>query len=161
MITLIAARDKHGAIGKDGTMPWDIKEDLRAFQRETRGGAVIMGRKTWDSLNRKPLPNRCNIVVTSKDVVGDALAVKTVQDALKAASDNGYFRIYGIGGEGIYRDLLPYADRMLITDVDLDVLGADTFFPPVEMRFWHKLNDLLIRHSYPRCIVKEYIRKTI
>ncbi len=65
MITLIVARDRNGAIGKDNTIPWHAPEDLKAFQRETLGGAIIMGRNTWDSLPVKPLKNRLNIVVSS------------------------------------------------------------------------------------------------
>ena len=68
MISLVVARAAGGAIGRDGDIPWFVPEDLAAFQRETRGGAVIMGRKTWDSLPVKPLKGRLNIVVTSGGV---------------------------------------------------------------------------------------------
>ena len=65
MLTLIAARARNGAIGKDGTLPWHIPEDLKFFKRETLGGAIIMGRRTWESLPFKPLKDRLNLVVTS------------------------------------------------------------------------------------------------
>ena len=71
MLTLIAARDRNGAIGKNNTIPWHAPEDLAFFQRETTGGAVIMGRRTWESLPFKPLKNRLNLVVSSDPAVAD------------------------------------------------------------------------------------------
>ncbi len=74
MLTLVVARARGGAIGRDNTIPWHAPEDLAAFQRETTGGAVIMGRRTWESLPFKPLKNRLNIVVTSDAALWDSTA---------------------------------------------------------------------------------------
>lgn len=104
MITLIVARDRNGAIGRDGDIPWDIRADMKSFQRETLGGAIIMGRKTWDSLPVRPLARRLNIVVSSQQVDAEHVAT-SVRDAVRIASDLGYNRIYGIGGAGdLHRD---------------------------------------------------------
>lgn len=130
MITLIAAHDRNRAIGKDGGIPWHIPEDLAMFKRETLGGACIMGRKTWESLPVKPLPKRLNIVVTRDPSVFD-LTARSVEDAIEIARAQGYFRIYGIGGQGVYEAMLPLAHRLLITHVDVEVEGADAWFPEV------------------------------
>ncbi|WP_425072979.1 dihydrofolate reductase [Sagittula sp. S175] len=130
MITLIAAHDRNRAIGKDGGIPWHIPEDLALFKRETLGGAIIMGRKTWASLPFKPLKDRLNIVVSRDNTLHDHV-VPSVQDAITLARAQGYFRIYGIGGQGIYEAMLPLADRLLLTHVDTEVEGADAWFPEV------------------------------
>ncbi|WP_420327660.1 dihydrofolate reductase [Mameliella sp.] len=130
MITLIAAHDRNRAIGKDGDIPWHLPEDLAMFKRETLGGAIIMGRKTWDSLPFKPLPKRLNIVV-SRDTALHEHVVGSVEEGIALAQSLGYFRIYGIGGQGIYEAMLPLAHRLLITEVDLEVEGADAWFPEI------------------------------
>ncbi|EBA07720.1 dihydrofolate reductase [Sagittula stellata] len=130
MITLIAAHDRNRAIGKDGDIPWHIPEDLAMFKRETLGGAIVMGRKTWESLPFKPLKDRLNIVV-SRDTSLHEHVVGSVEDAIALAQSQGYFRIYGIGGQRIYEAMLPLAHRLLITEVDTVVEEADAFFPDV------------------------------
>lgn len=157
MITLIAARARGGAIGKDGDIPWHIPADLKFFMRETLGGAVIMGRKTWDSLPVKPLKNRLNIVVTSKGCAAEH-CVGSVDDALVLAQSMGYFRAYGIGGAGIYDAMLPMADRLCLTEVDLEVTGADTFFPSFDGAEWRLASQLELESDGPRCVVGEWVR---
>lgn len=130
MITLIVAHDRNRAIGRNGEIPWHIPEDLAMFKRETLGGALIMGRRTWESLPVKPLKNRLNIVVTREDELHE-LTPRTVDEAIGIAQDAGYFRIYGIGGQRIYEEMLPLAHRLLITQVDVAVEGADAWFPEV------------------------------
>jgi len=154
---VIVARARNGAIGKDGTIPWRAPEDLAFFQRETMGGAVIMGRKTWQSLPFKPLKNRLNIVVSSQD--HDAPVVcRDLAQAIAHAQTAGHRRIYGIGGAAIYGGLLPHADRLLITEVAVDVPGADTFFPPFEGVDWHLTGKTALRDADPACVLHEYLR---
>lgn len=158
MLTLIAARDRNGAIGKDNAIPWRAPEDLAFFQRETTGGAVIMGRRTWESLPVKPLKNRLNLVVTSDlSLVGNIFA--TPGAAMAHAHAAGHRRVYGIGGAGIYRAMLPLADRLLLTEVDLAVEGADTFFPPFNPGDWHCLAAVVLRSQAPCCTLYEYLRR--
>lgn len=156
MITLIVARAKNKAIGRNGTIPWQVPEDLKFFQRETLGGALIMGRNTWDSLPFKPLPKRLNIVVSSNPNAGD-IVVPTMQAAVALASEHGYQRIYGIGGAGIYREMLPLAQRLLISEVDIDVPDADTFFPDIIEDQWTLINNRSLRDEGPSCRVFEYL----
>ncbi|MBT8152960.1 dihydrofolate reductase [Epibacterium ulvae] len=157
MITLIVARDRNGAIGKDNTIPWFAPEDLKAFQRETHGGAIIMGRNTWDSLPVKPLKNRLNIVVSSNPDCAD-LVVSSVDLAVVEARAQGYMRIYGIGGAGIYRGMMEIADRLLITEVETEVEGADTFFPEVQETNWKVAARNSLRTADPACVMVEYLR---
>lgn len=173
MLSLIVARARNGAIGKDNDIPWQAPEDLRAFQRETLGGAVIMGRNTWQSLPFKPLKNRLNIVVSSDPMAAggaeDVPVVSSPEAAIAHAKAAGYSRIYGIGGAGIYAALLPLADRLLVTEVDLDVADADAFFPPFRIARtgesevdghgeWLAINQILLREAAPRCVMGEYLR---
>lgn len=159
MISLIVARARNGAIGRDNTIPWDAPEDLKFFQRETLGGAVVMGRNTWDSLPKRPLPRRLNIVVTSRPAEGSADALFVPLDrAVDAARQVGYFRIYAIGGAGIYRAFLPLAERLLITDVDIDVPDADTFFPQLDEAQWRVSAELTLRADTPACTIREFRR---
>ena len=107
-ITLIAALDKNLAIGKNGKIPWDIKEDLRFFKEKTENTAIIMGRATYDSIG-KPLPRRKNIVMTKSPKNRDGvIEVGSKEEALKQAQ--GYSeRVNIIGGEYIYKEFLPMA----------------------------------------------------
>lgn len=157
MISLVVARDRNGAIGKGNEIPWYAPEDLQFFKRETLGGAIIMGRNTWDSLPFKPLKNRLNIVVSSRECGAD-LDCSSVQEAISAAYARGYRRVYGIGGAGIYREMIEIADRMLITEVNLAVDGADTFFPCFEMSHWQVVGETPLREDAPQCVVREYLR---
>ncbi|SDK14813.1 dihydrofolate reductase [Aliiruegeria lutimaris] len=158
MLSLIVARARNGAIGKGNTIPWHAPEDLAAFQRETMGGALIMGRRTWESLPVKPLKGRLNCVVSSKPDAAE-LVFATPEAALAFALQSGYRRIYGIGGEAIYRHLLPQADRLLVTEVDLEITGADAYFPPFDPEDWRQLPQSLLRTESPRCVLHEYLRQ--
>lgn len=160
MISLIVARDRNGAIGKDGDIPWQAPEDLAFFQRETTGGAIIMGRNTWDSLPFKPLKNRLNIVVSSRDVDAEHV-VGSVAAAVALAETHGYRRIYGIGGAGIYTEMLGMAHRLLITEVDVEVTGADTWFPTVDDEKWHVIGESVLREAGPACRVVERVTTSL
>lgn len=158
MISLIVARANNGAIGRDGTIPWHLPEDLKFFQRETLGGAIIMGRNTWDSLPFKPLSKRFNIVVSANPDVAEVV-VSSVAQGIALALDQGYQRIYGIGGAGIYQEMLPLAQRLLISKVDIEIPDADTFFPDVDDAMWHEINTRLLASDGPTCRLHEYIKR--
>ncbi|RYH02320.1 dihydrofolate reductase [Salipiger sp. IMCC34102] len=156
MLTLIVARAADGAIGRDGDIPWHAPEDLAMFQRETTGGALVMGRHTWESLPVKPLKNRLNIVVSRDTSLAEHVHPDPVA-AIAAATAAGYTRIYGIGGAGIYRALVPLAHRLLITQVVLQVPDADTFFPALDDRDWVEVSRRPIRSAAPACTLCEYL----
>ncbi|ASP20532.1 dihydrofolate reductase [Antarctobacter heliothermus] len=155
MITLIAAHDRNRAIGKDGDIPWHIPEDLAMFKRETLGGALIMGRRTWESLPFKPLPKRLNIVV-SRDKGLTEHVVSSVEEGIALAQSLGYFRVYGIGGQRIYEAMLPLAHRLLITEVDVAVEGADAWFPEIG-EGWETARTLKVHDTIKDVSIKEII----
>jgi dihydrofolate reductase len=117
MITLILAMADNGVIGKDGAIPWRIGDDLKRFKRLTLGKPVVMGRKTWDSLPRKPLPERPNIVITRQHGWREdgAVTASSLDDALAKAADAAEVMV--IGGAEIYHAALPLAHRIELTEV--------------------------------------------
>ena len=138
-IVLIAAVDKNLAIGKDGKIPWEIKEDLKFFRENTENTAIIMGRATYDSIGR-PLPKRKNIVMTRtfKEREG-VIEVNSSKDALKQAKSYSE-KINIIGGEYIYKEFLPLATKLLITEIDIEVNSPDAFFPKWETNQWKEIS---------------------
>lgn len=123
----IAAVTPKGVIGMNNELPWRLPEDLRRFKEETKGHAVIMGRKTWESLPF-PLPDRYNIVVASNfEPLGDE-TVPTIAQAIFAGVREGYEKLFVIGGAQIYKATLPICDEALITRVDAPDIEGDAFF---------------------------------
>jgi dihydrofolate reductase len=128
-VNLIFARSRNGVIGRDGSMPWHLPEDLAHFKRVTAGCPVIMGRKTWDSLppRFRPLPGRSNIVVTRQaDWQADgAERAHSLPDALRLAGARQPqpAEVWVIGGAELYRLAEPVATRAVITELALDVEG--------------------------------------
>ena len=117
MITLILAIADNGVIGGNGAIPWRIGDDLKRFKRLSLGKPVVMGRKTWESLPKKPLPERVNIVVTRQpDWRGEgALAAPSLAEALAMAGEAGEVMV--IGGAEIFRAALPLANRIELTEI--------------------------------------------
>ena len=124
-LIIIAAIAHNRVIGKNGTVPWHILEDLARFKQLTSGHTVIMGRKTYDSLNR-PLPNRINIVITSR-VINGVKSYPSLEFALEALKNEK--EVFVIGGGRVFTDALKFADELRLTMIDREVDG-DTFFPP-------------------------------
>ncbi|MBH0118524.1 dihydrofolate reductase [Rhodococcus sp. NPDC003382] len=123
-LTLIWAQARGGVIGRDGTIPWHIPEDMAFFKEATMGLPVVMGRLTWDSLPAKfrPLPGRRNIVVTrNPDWTADGAEVAGSVEAALGLVDGADAAV--IGGGQIYAQAMPHATRLLVTEVDLDVDG--------------------------------------
>ena len=142
-IVIIAAVAKNRVIGKDNRLLWNIPEDMAHFKALTTGQTVIMGRKTWDSLPERfrPLPNRRNIVISRQaDYPAPGAEVATsLEIALNLASTAE--RVFIIGGEQIYRQAMPIADRLEITEVDLEPEG-DAWFPEVMPDCWNAEKEL-------------------
>jgi dihydrofolate reductase len=126
-LIIIAAIARNRVIGKNGKLPWHIPEDLARFKQLTTGHTVIMGRRTYDSLDR-PFPNRVNIVITS-NVINGVTSYPSLDFALQALSNKK--EVFVIGGGRLFADALKLADELRLTLVDKDVDG-DTFFPPYE-----------------------------
>ncbi|QWE04863.1 dihydrofolate reductase [Polynucleobacter sp. JS-JIR-II-50] len=137
-ISMIVARSRNHVIGRDNQMPWKISADLQFFKRVTMGHPVIMGRKTWESIGR-PLPGRRNIVVSrnaSYQATGGEL-VGSLNEALNSLSE--FPRVFVIGGEQLFTQAFPKADRLYITEIDMDVEGGDTFFEVPNESDWKEV----------------------
>ncbi|HQS61627.1 MAG TPA: dihydrofolate reductase [Polynucleobacter sp.] len=137
-ISMIVARSRNHVIGRDNQMPWKISADLQFFKKVTMGHPVIMGRKTWESIGR-PLPGRRNIVVSrNADLTLTGAEVVNSLDAALATL-NEFPRVFVIGGEQLFTQAFPKADRLFITEIDIDVDGGDTFFTVPHPEQWQEV----------------------
>lgn len=151
--TLIAAVSLNKVIGSNGSIPWHIPEDLKYFQSNTLYSTVIMGRNTYESIG-KPLPNRKNIVITSsKNKFQDIEIYSNIEDLIESLK-NSEDEIFIIGGEKIYSEFMPLANKMLITEVKIEIEG-DSFFPEWDPNEWtethrskERKNDKSINYSF-------------
>ena len=127
---MVWAQARDGVIGAGGGLPWHLPEDLALFRRLTMGATVVMGRRTWESLPERfrPLPGRTNVVLTSDPAWSAEGADRcgSVTEVLEAHES-----VWVIGGGTVYAAFLPHADRLVVTDVDLQVAG-DTWAPPLD-----------------------------
>jgi dihydrofolate reductase len=136
MLALVWAQAANGVIGRDGTLPWHLPEDMAHFRELTMGATVVMGRATWESLpdRFRPLPGRRNVVL-SRDpafTAPGATVVASLDEALAVADD-----VWVIGGAAVYAAALPRADRLLVTDIDAEYDG-DVRAPVVGPE-WHEV----------------------
>jgi dihydrofolate reductase len=139
-LTLIVARARNGVIGRDNQLPWRLPEDLAFFKRTTMGAPIVMGRKTHESIGR-PLPGRRNIVV-SRDATRHYTGCDTVvslDDALTLAARDEAAEAFLIGGAELYRQGLPMAHKLLVTEIDADFEG-DTSFPAPDPAIWEEVS---------------------
>ncbi|WP_071459892.1 dihydrofolate reductase [Bacillus massilinigeriensis] len=137
MISLMWAMDDNGLIGKDNELPWHLPEDLKFFKKTTLGHAIAMGRKTHESIG-KPLPGRENIIITrNKDYKSESCIVLHSVPALMEWAANKGEEVFVIGGAEIFKETLPYADKLVVTLIHENFEG-DTFFPFVDLAEWEK-----------------------
>jgi dihydrofolate reductase len=136
-ICIVVAVAQNGVIGLRGALPWRIPEDLKRFKALTMGKPVIMGRKTWDSLPKKPLPGRTNIVITrNRDFRADgAVVAHSFADAIAQADAA---EIMVIGGEAIFAEALPLAQTIHLTEVGASPEG-DSFMPLIDRTQWREI----------------------
>lgn len=149
VIALVVAMGENRAIGRGGDLPWHLRSDMRYFRKITMGKPVIMGRRTFKSLPRV-LDGRLNIVLTRDRgfVAPDAVMAYSLEEGLAAARDSagrtGAGEIMVIGGEDVFREVLPQAGRIYLTEVHASP-EADTWFPALEPDEWHEVS----RVRYP------------
>lgn len=132
-ITVIVAYTSNLLIGKDNSIPWHISDDLKRFKKLTTGNVIIMGRKTFESLGSKPLPNRTNIVISSN--LHPNNLVKVYKNLNGAINDHKNQKIFLIGGYSIYKEGLNFASHLEITEIDISLEG-DTYFPNIDWNEW-------------------------
>lgn len=138
-IALIAAISQDYAIGRDNKLLWRLRDDMRLFVQTTTGHAVIMGRKTFESL-KGPLPKRQNIVITRRTeykAAGVEIA-NSIEDAIALVEGE---KAFVIGGGAVYAECIPFADELYISHVQDTVPDADTYFPEFDPNDWIKLSE--------------------
>jgi len=155
ILSLIAAVSENNAIGIHNTLPWYLPEDLKFFKRTTIGKPVIMGRKTFESIGRKPLPGRLNIVLSGRkdlEVPEGMLVFDNMDAALERLQHENTEECFIVGGEKVFEAAMPSLDRMYITRVHTTIPEADAFFPDIDHTHWkltweekHKADE---KHKY-------------
>jgi len=135
-ITVLAAVGANLTIGRDGAMPWHLPQDLAHFKATTMGHTMVMGRKTYDSIGRA-LPGRRTVVITRQQG-WHAPDVEVAHSLAEALALTGPTEVFVIGGSEVYRQALPFADQMMLTEIDQSPDG-DAFFPTFDAAHWREI----------------------
>jgi dihydrofolate reductase len=150
-LSIIVAIASDGAIGRANDLLWHLPADLKRFKELTTGHTILMGRKTFESLPRGPLPNRRNIIISrSLPTQPGAEVYPTIQQAMEACASDG--EVFIIGGGEIYRQLLPNTEQIYLTRVQASFPDAEVFFPELDSTEWIEE----AREVYPRDERNEY-----
>lgn len=161
-LSLIAAIDRHHAIGYQNKLLFWLPNDLKRFKALTTGHTILMGRKTFESLPKGALPHRRNVVLSSSQslTLPGAEVFHSLQDALDACHPDEL--VYVIGGASLYQQALPLADALCLTEIDAEAPQADAWFPPIEPNVWYeKSRDARPadeKHPCPYAFV-DYVRR--
>ena len=150
---ILVAVSPEGIIGKDNTIPWHYSADLKRFKRITTDNTIIMGRKTWESLPIKPLPDRRNIVIT-RSSIENVECFKSIDDALQTCEGDVWF----IGGAGIYEEAMQKADIIDMTLVPDNVTGEKCIYFPEIDKSW-KEGETKTLDEEPKLKHKTYTRR--
>ncbi len=140
-LSIIAAVANNGCIGKNNELPWYIPEDLKHFKKLTLGHTVVMGRKTYESIVKrlgKPLPDRTSVVITRQADYPVPPGVFVYTNLYKSIEHHNDGELFCIGGGELYKEVLPLADKLYLTEVRQTVDG-DTFFPEFDKKKWQEL----------------------
>ena len=165
MFSIIVAKAKNNVIGKQGEIPWKLSADLKHFAKITKGHTVVMGRKTYESIIQRlghPLADRNNIIITSQEkfVAPDCEIIKNINEIIQKYS-NSNEEIFIIGGGEIYKQFLPIANKLYITEVATSCDG-DAFFPTVLETDWKLISSEPHKQDEKNSCdytFQEYIRK--
>ena len=144
MISAIVAVDNNWGIGYNGDLLEKIPEDMKYFKELTTNNVVVMGRKTWDSLPKKPLPDRTNIIISNKgNLLLENGAIRLSLDDLLLGITDFEDDVFVIGGGQIYKELLPYCEKVYLTRIHKSLDNVDTYFPNLD-----KLDDWCFKCSH-------------
>jgi len=144
LISLIAAIAENGVIGKDNKLPWHLPADLQFFKKTTFGHPIIMGRKNFESINSKPLRGRVNIVLTKNPnfAVYNVLKASSLKEAFEISQKMGTNECFVIGGAEVYKEALPFCQKLYITRVH-GIFEGDTYMPEFENGF-RKISNMFV-----------------
>ena len=158
-ISLIVAMASNRVIGLNNQMPWHLSADLKRFKKITLGSAVLMGRKTYQSIGR-PLPDRTNIIISrNPDYRQDGcLVINTIETALKKGCEN-HGELFIIGGSDLYEATLPMADTIYLTMIN-KAFDGDTFFPDLDMNEWSEVERIDINDDPDAAFSYSFLKLT-
>lgn len=154
-ISLVVAASENNAIGKNNQLLWHLPNDLSFFKNITWGMPVVMGRKTFESINSKPLKGRMNLIITRQKgfTAEGVIVVHDLEDAAYAATENNYKELMVLGGGEIYKEAIQVADKIYLTRVHHVFEDADTFFPVIHEKDWQLISNTDYpadeKHVYP------------
>ena len=162
MLSIIVAIDEKNAIGKAGGLLCHLPADLKHFRDITSGKVVIMGKNTWNSLPKKPLPSRTNIVLSGnhEEVFPGAIQVYGINDLLEKIPDDDEWFV--IGGGMVYNQMLSKCDKLYITHIHHTFEDADTFFPAIDQNQWMLISSCWYKADEKNpydYTFQEYVRK--
>ena len=163
-LIIIAAIDQKNGLGYKNHLLCHLHDDLKNFKKVTSGHTVVMGRKTWESLSVKPLPNRKNIVLTrqSDATFGVNIASMSMSEMLESCENDE--KVFIIGGAEVYKQFIDIADRLIITHIQHSFI-SDVFFPEINNEKWIKINEIEHpaddRHAYAFTICEYICRKQL
>lgn len=140
MLSLIVAMDKNNVIGKDNDMPWHLPNDLKHFKETTLGNAMIMGRKTFDSIGRV-LPGRKSIVLTRSEQTfpEEVDVIHSIEEIHTLRKANESDELFVIGGGELFKEMLPHADKLYVTVID-EAFDGDVYFPEIDPMIWEEVS---------------------
>ncbi|MFC2114475.1 dihydrofolate reductase [Bacteroidota bacterium] len=144
IISLIAAVSENNVIGKNRGMPWNLPEDLKYFFRITKAHHVIMGRRTFHEFGvSKPLPDRINLIVSHQTdlKLHGTIVMNSIDQALEYSRIQGENEVFIIGGGTIYKQTIPFANKLYITRIHTIIQNGDTFFPEIEFNSWDLISE--------------------
>jgi len=136
-IIIIAAMSENRIIGRNNALPWSLKADMDRFKKLTLGWPCVMGRKTWESLPKRPLPGRPNIVISRSLKLTGAKVFPSLKDAIDHCAE--YEKVFICGGASVYAEALPLANRIELTVIHRQYEG-DAFFPEIDKALWEITN---------------------
>ncbi|PAK36288.1 dihydrofolate reductase [Peribacillus simplex] len=140
MISLIVAMDQNRVIGNNNKLPWHLPADLQYFKKVTMGHPIVMGRKTFESIGRV-LPGRENVIVTrNQEFKAEGCVVLHDIAQIKMFADNHEEEVFVIGGAEIFKEILPFTDRLYITEIH-ETFEGDTFFPEIDENEWDEVSS--------------------
>lgn len=160
--SIIVAKSENNVIGKDQDLVWHLPKDQKYFKSTTMGHYVLMGRKTYESMN-KPLPGRLNIIITRREdyFVEGCVTFRNLSDAIQFAESNGQKELFILGGGEIYSQSLNIVDKLYITEVH-GIFEGDTYFPEFNHGNWKEIfrenHQADEQHSVPFDFI-QYVRK--
>lgn len=161
MLAMIVAVDGNNGIGYNNDLLFKFKEDMQLFKSLTTGEVVVMGKNTWISLpeRSRPLPKRINYIISDEDIdvseCENTYVIRDIKEVANLANRYPNNTVFIMGGASIYRQLMPYADKLYVTHINLEAGQVDTYFPEIKKCEWKEVNatpitDFAIAVEYNR-----------